>query len=105
MACRLSKGGVVRYDEPFRMSDSYYDPPEPSAPCPSCEASEAKLSAEHGLRDALGNGCVSEKDTDRLVREDAENVLDCVYDAVYAAVVAEGGRACQLCGECNYASD
>ena len=95
----------MNYDTPFKMPDSYYDPPEPGPLCPSCEAAEAKLVAEQGLRDALGNGCVSEKDTDRLVREDAEGVLDAVYDAVYAAVVAEGGRACQLCGECNYASD
>ena len=93
----------MNYDTPFKMPDSYYDPPESEPLCPSCEATEAKLAAERGLRDALEY--VSEKDTDRLVREDAEGVLDAVYDAVYAAVVAEGGRACQLCRECNYASD
>ena len=44
----------MNYDTPFKMPDSYYDPPESEPLCPSCEATEAKLAAERGLRDALG---------------------------------------------------
>lgn len=80
------------YDAPFRIPDSYYDPPENEV-CPKCAASECDDAIRRAVTDALEQFGVWEK-TIKAILDDPST--DLFFGDCYAAVkFANEGKLCQ----------